>query len=107
VTYKNDVATNQVRKNRSWQIAAVVIALLHISLWVSVAFSYPRMENIEPLVPIDFPLSLVLVALGWNSPHLMIWFGVLGTLWWYALVRLTGIGLTRVLRNQRRDVDQS
>jgi hypothetical protein len=98
------VVTKQGRKNEGWQIAAVIAALLHVFLWVSVALSYPRMENVEPLVPVDFPLSFVLVALGWNSPHRLIWFGVLGTLWWYALMRFAGIVWIGL---RHRDVHQS
>jgi hypothetical protein len=105
---KSAVATNQGRKNRGWQYAAIIMALLHMCLWIAVAFSYPRMENVEPLIPVDFPLSFVLVVLGWNSPHLLIWFGVLGTLWWYVLVRFVEIVwnlLIKLIQNRYRGVD--
>ena len=86
---------NQGRICRRWQYAAVISALLHVCLWIAVAFSFPRMENVEPLLLVDLPFSIILVVIGWNSPNLLIWFGLLGTLWWYLLVLFAGIMLRR------------
>jgi hypothetical protein len=91
------MATNQRHTNRGWQYAAFIAALLHLCLWIAVAFFFPRMENIGPFFFVDYPLSFALVVIGWNSHHLLIWFGILGPLWWYLLVRFAGILLRKAL----------
>jgi hypothetical protein len=39
-----------------------------------------------PIVTVDFPVSILLFALVWRFGHPLLWFGVLGTLWWIFLV---------------------
>src|ERR1035438_1842809 len=89
------MATNKRRINRGWQYAAVIAALLHMCLCIAAAMfeQSGRLEQIVTLV--DLPFSIVLIIVGWNSPHLLIWFGVLGTLWWYLLVIFAGIVLRK------------
>ena len=38
-----------------------------------------------PIIIVDFPFSLLLVALTWRFVYPMFWFGTLGTLWWCLL----------------------
>lgn len=81
--------TGRRRISLGWKIASLIVPLLHVLVWIAAASSYPKMGNVEPLVLVDFPISFILVIVGWNSPHLMIWFGVVGTPWWFLLVRIT------------------
>lgn len=39
----------------------------------------------EKLIIIDFPFSVLLVALTYAKVYPFLWFGVLGTLWWFFL----------------------
>jgi hypothetical protein len=39
----------------------------------------------QKLIIVDFPFSLVLVALLYRDDNPLLIFGVLGTLWWYVL----------------------
>ena len=39
------------------------------------------------MIYVDFPLSILLVALGWRNDNFLFWFATLGTLWWYLLSR--------------------
>ena len=101
------MATNKRRINRGWQYAAVIAALLHMCLCIAAAMfeQSGRLEQIVTLV--DLPFSIVLIIVGWNSPHLLIWFGVLGTLWWYFLVYMAAIvfgqvSIVKVVPPQRR-----
>jgi hypothetical protein len=39
----------------------------------------------QKLIIVDFPFSLMLVALLFRDDNPLLYFGVLGTLWWYVL----------------------
>ena len=77
--------------SRRWYISAVILALMHLIAWIANAPSNSRIGNLQPLILLDFPLSVVLLGLGWNSQHLFLWFGILGTIWWFLLALLVGI----------------
>lgn len=42
-------------------------------------------SGVHYLIYVDFPLSLLLVVLGWRRDNFLLWFSTLGTLWWYFL----------------------
>ena len=42
-------------------------------------------HNLEYMIVIDFPLSILLVGLTYMGVNPVISFGILGTLWWYLL----------------------
>jgi len=35
------------------------------------------------MIYVDFPLSILLVALEWRNDNFLFWFATLGTVWWY------------------------
>jgi hypothetical protein len=35
--------------------------------------------------------------MGWDSPHPLIWFGILGTLWWYLLALFVELELKKLI----------
>ena len=37
------------------------------------------------MIKVDFPFSIVLVGLTYSSDRPLVWFGVLGSLWWFFL----------------------
>jgi hypothetical protein len=39
----------------------------------------------EQMIKVDFPFSIVLVGLSFRSDRPLLWFGVLGSLWWFFL----------------------
>ena len=51
----------------------------------------------EQMIKVDFPFSILLVALTWRLDVPVLWFGALGTLWWY-IVSWTIWRLFRVRR---------
>lgn|GEM_PF-2265749 len=77
--------------SRGWQLVSVILPLMHICLCIGNAPSDTKVGYLLPLIYVDFPLSIVLLGLAWNSHYLFVWFGVLGTLWWYLLVRFAEI----------------
>ena len=96
------VVNNGVRTNRGWVFLAFVLPLLHLCLCVAIAFASPSV-GLEPIIRIDLPFSLLLLAVvGWGSPHLLIWFGILGTLWWYLLIRFVQIEWSRLIGFMRK-----
>ena len=61
-----------------------LLPALHLSACLVIAIA--KLESgWEQMIKIDFPFSVLLVALGWRLGHPFLWFGVLGTLWWYFL----------------------
>ena len=63
------------------------LAHLGACLWVALARSgFGILPAWMPIVTVDFPVSILLFALVWRFGHPLLWFGVLGTLWWIFLV---------------------
>jgi hypothetical protein len=59
-----------------------VLPFIHLCACLIVAFA--RIETgWEQLIKFDFPFSIVLAGLTFRLDHPLIWFGILGTLWWY------------------------
>jgi hypothetical protein len=72
---------------RGWRFAALVVALIHLCGCIAIALS-DSVEGHKLLVRVDFPFTLILLAVfGWRTPHLLLWFGIFGTAWWYFVVR--------------------
>jgi hypothetical protein len=48
-----------------------------LAIWLS--------HNLEYMIVIDFPISILFVVLMYKGVNPVISFGILGTLWWYLL----------------------
>ena len=74
---------NLIAKDSSW-IYLVPLPLLHLCACVIIGLA--KIESgVHYMIYVDFPFSLVLVALGWRNDNFLFWFATLGTLWWYVL----------------------
>jgi hypothetical protein len=71
-------------KNNFKTLLCYLLPALHLfaCVWIQVAGVISGWEH---LITIDFPFSIILVGLTWRFDHPLLWFGVLGTLWWYLL----------------------
>jgi hypothetical protein len=91
---------------RVWRFAAVVVPLIHLCACIAIALSDSVVGD-ELLVWVDFPFSAILfLVVGWSSHHLLLWFGIFGTLWWYIVVRFVEIEWNRFAsfaRKRNRD----
>lgn len=58
-----------------------LLPVLHLggclAMWLS--------HDLERMIVIDFPISVLFVGLMYKGVHPVISFGILGTLWWYLL----------------------
>jgi len=68
-----------------------VFPLAHLVYCLAITFGHLQ-SGWQPLVTIDFPVSIVPVALMWRTEHAyqiwyhpLLWFGILGTSWWFFL----------------------
>jgi hypothetical protein len=73
----------------------LALPLLHFIACVTIALA-KIVSGVHYLIYVDFPLSLLLVALGWRNDNFLFWFATLGTLWWYLLSRALNSILTRL-----------
>lgn len=74
----------------------LLLPLLHLGACAVIALV--KLESgIHYLIYVDFPFSIVLVALGWRKDNFLFWFATLGTLWWYLLSRM----LSSLLRRRK------
>jgi hypothetical protein len=61
-----------------------LLPLLHLGACAVIALG--KIEwGVHYMIYVDFPFSLLLVALGWRDDNFLLWFATLGTLWWYLL----------------------
>jgi hypothetical protein len=58
------------------------LPLLHICACLAIEFTRAGWGF---LTVADIPMSAVIIALGYNYDYPLLWFGVLGTVWWYLL----------------------
>ena|ERR1035438_4932565 len=72
------------RTNRGSFYLTFVLPLLHLFLCVVVAGGAIEAGWIL-MTWIDLPVGLLLGGLAFRDGHFLVWFGVCGTLWWYAL----------------------
>jgi hypothetical protein len=78
MTMKND--------KRWWLASPFVYVLPTIHLCVCITIALANIESgWEHMIKVDFPFSILLTALTWRLEHPIVWFGILGTFWWYAL----------------------
>jgi hypothetical protein len=88
-----------------WRLFALLI-LPFLHLCACAVAAHGPVVDLQPIIVIDTPLSFLVLALaGWASPHLLIWFGILGTLWWYLValfVELEARKLILFFRARRR-----
>jgi hypothetical protein len=65
-------------------VCRYVLPAVHLS--ACAVISITRIESgWEQMIKIDFPFSLLLGALTYIKDYPLLWFGVLGTLWWFFL----------------------
>ena len=65
--------------------ACLAIAILQATWW--------------PMIYADFPVSPLLFALSWRFGYPLLWFGLLGTVWW--LILAGGVVLYREANRKR------
>ena len=69
--------------------ACLIIAVLRLgSAW-------------EFMLKVDFPMSVIIIAVSFSFDHPLVVFGILGTLWWYMLSRVAQM-LVRQFRGDRK-----
>jgi hypothetical protein len=61
-----------------------LLPLLHLAACATIAARH-WVSGVHSLIYVDFPLSLLLVILGWRNDDFLLWFASLGTLWWLFL----------------------
>lgn len=70
--------------SRVLSVCKYLLPALHLCACLVIAIA--KIESgWEQMIKIDFPFSLLLVALMYAKDHPLLWFGVLGTLWWFFL----------------------
>ncbi len=81
-----------------WRLFALfILPFLHLCACLIIAFVDPNV-GLEPIIVIDTPFSFLVMALGGlDSPHLLIWFGILGTLWWYLVARFVELEARKLI----------
>jgi hypothetical protein len=72
-------------KHPTWPYV-LPLPLLHLTACATIALANIN-SGVHYLIYVDFPLSLLVVMLGWRNDIFLLWFAVLGTLWWYLLSR--------------------
>lgn len=65
-------------------LALLILPLMHFSACLIIAFKGIQ-RGWERLVIIDFPFSILMVGLSFRSDRPLLWFGLLGSLWWLFL----------------------
>ncbi len=77
--------------------------LAHVCTCALVA-GLPNQVGVEPLVWIDFPASILILAATWSSDYPVLVFGILGSLWWYLVSRSVDIWRLRLIGHMRAKV---
>ncbi len=78
---------------RSW-----VYLLPFLHLCVCLAIALMRLDAAWGyLFFVDMPMSVIILAISYNSDHPLVLFGTLGTLWWYLVSRAVWMIGSRVL----------
>lgn len=73
-----------VRHAQSSRFRSLLYLLPGIHLGACLVIAIAKLQSgWEQMIKIDFPFSVLLVALAWRLDHPFLWFGFLGTLWWY------------------------
>ena len=73
------------KDNRLTGRSYLVYLLPFLHLVACFAMWLDNVRNLEPMILIDCPSSIPVVGLVYAGFNPWIWFGVLGTLWWYLL----------------------
>jgi len=79
-----------------------ILPAVHLSACVAISLGNLT-TGWEQMIKVDFPISLLLVGLTWRLDHPLLWFGTLGTLWWWLLGFLIVSGGKTLLRGQTPD----
>jgi hypothetical protein len=61
-----------------------LLPLVHLCACIAIKVADFK-SGVHYLIYVDFPLSPLLVMLGWPRDNFLLWFSTLGTLWWYLL----------------------
>jgi hypothetical protein len=67
-----------------------LLPILHLGGCLAIWLTH----NLENMIVIDFPFSILFVALMYKGINPVISFGILGTLWWYLL----SLAIRRIIR---------
>ena len=62
-----------------WVLPAIHLAAC-LAIWIAHIES-----GVHYLIYADFPLSFLIVILGWRNDAFLLLFAVIGTAWWYAI----------------------
>lgn len=73
-----------------------LLPLLHLCACITIVLANVD-RGWEYLGLIDFPASVLALAIAFNFDHPLLLFGVIGTLWWYFLSRAAEVMGTRLL----------
>jgi hypothetical protein len=86
-----------------------LLPFLHLCVCLTITFAGLE-SGWHYLIPIDFPVSIVAVAMMFRYDnhqiwfHPLLWFGTLGTLWWYFLSRVAEYAFNKfTLHNAKRE----
>jgi hypothetical protein len=109
-TPETDLMPIATAKVRWWSPAVYVLPSIHLLACIVITVS-GRLTAWQHLIPIDFPVSIVAMSFVWRYEdpsqvwyHPLLWFGVLGTLWWYVVSRafeIWGTKLVAAIRTRR------
>ena len=71
-----------ITRHPSWIL--LPLPLVHLAACVIIGLA--KIESgVHYMIYVDFPFSILLVALGWRNDNFLLWFTTLGTLWWFLL----------------------
>jgi hypothetical protein len=61
-----------------------VIPGIHLGVCLTI-WAKELASGVHYLIYVDFPVSLIVVILGWRNDDFLVWFATLGTMWWFGL----------------------
>jgi hypothetical protein len=77
-----------------------LLPFLHLCACLTIALAH--LESAwQYMILIDFPMSVIMIAISYNFDHPLLIFGTLGTLWWYLLSRGAEIVFGKLRTEQR------
>jgi hypothetical protein len=79
-------------KDQNRWIYFLPLPILHLCACIAI-WSGNLVSGVHDLIMVDFPLSMVVVILGWRHDSFLFLFGILGTIWWYLLSWLVYTGV--------------
>jgi len=74
-------------KNNRLIVPYLIYLLPSLHLGACLAMWLSDYHNLEPMILIDFPFSVLAVVAAYQGVNPWIIFGIVGTLWWYFISR--------------------